>query len=120
MHFYRDRYYVGNDFDADTTSTKMEETRDRRGVVVAKAGLTPKSIVCHIANPMLVALEASELRKRCYNCYAPEEDLLGLEATRANDGKFDKLIACDDCEMVYFCSLVSKGLAPTRLVSSSC
>ena len=110
--FYR-AYYPPNDFDASTSTTKQIKSNGR-DVVIAKSNLTPKSIICTISNPMLVALDTTELNKRCYHCYTPLEEPLGLDSGRGTDGKFEGLMTCEDCEMVCYCSSVSRPLITLR------
>lgn len=105
MPFYRGRYFSGHDYDVSSSTTKKEKV-DGKEVLLARTDLNPKSIACHIANPLLVALNTCEIKRRCYHCYALKEDPLELPDNRFNEGKFGRLVACEECEMVYFCSEV--------------
>ena len=106
MSIYRGYYYNHHDYDVISPTTRREKLDDGREVVVAKSAQTPKSIVCSIANPMLVALDTLELKRRCYHCYHQPNEPLAVEVSRAGDGRYDDLVACEECEMVYFCSSV--------------
>lgn len=105
MVFFRGRYYYGNDFDVNSFNTK-KLTFTNREALVTTTKVTPKSAVCHITNPLLVALDTAELKKRCYRCYAAQDDPLAFPGPRHTEDKFDKLMPCEDCEVVYFCSSV--------------
>ena len=107
MRFYRGWYFNGNDFDAITGCTKQEKV-DGRDALIATKVLTPRSFACQIANPMLVALDTVELKRRCYVCYHAQNEPLALDLTRADDGRFDSFMACEGCEIVNFCSPVSE------------
>ena len=107
MPFYRGYYLNITDFDVTSVSAKKVKSNDGREVLVAKTALTSKSVVCHIANPLLVALDSVELKKRCYTCYHPRNELLALQLSRADDGRYDDLVLCEGCEVVSFCSSVS-------------
>ena len=83
-----------------------EIRRDGRTVLEATSALTLSSSVCWIDNPMLVALNTVELKRRCYNCYNLQHDPLAPEPEAAEAGKLEDRYPCRGCGVVFYCSPV--------------
>jgi hypothetical protein len=67
-----------------------------------------QNILANITNPMLVVLDTAELKKRCYNCYEKEEELVGHHGgDTAPCGGAYKMRVCEGCEVVWYCSEVN-------------
>jgi hypothetical protein len=106
MSYWRGRFFSAHDFDASTGGTLLVE-KDGKKYCAAKNAMSPRSIGMHIANPLLSALDTCEIKRRCYHCYKRLGDTLTIEDKRFQEGKFNQLEPCDNCEMVYFCSTAS-------------
>ena len=103
MPRYRRWYRMQSEFEASSYSTKQEKIDDGRTVIVARVAATPRTSICSITNPTLVALDTPELRRRCYHCYCPESEPLAVDA----EDEAKCFTMCQDCETVRFCSQVS-------------
>jgi hypothetical protein len=106
MSYWQGRFFSAHDFDASSGNTVVVE-KDGRKYRAAKNAMTPRSIGMHIANPLLSALDTCELKRRCYHCYKRLADTLAIDDKRFQEGKFNELQPCENCELVYFCSTVS-------------
>jgi hypothetical protein len=97
-----------NDFDVTNHLSKTTRSDAGRPSLVAKTALTHQNVVCEITNPVLVALDTKELKRRCYNCYSYSEEIadLAYDESESQSGRPDKLQPCEQCEIVYWCSQV--------------